>query len=148
MPKRKLLLGNSNSEAVLIAKYTFSTANDTLPNFEDICKLTISSTITVQGKVVETKNAKQPFEVHAKEVLMLGDCPENYPIQPKRHTREFLREVAHLRPRTNLFSAVFRIRSVAAMAIHTYFQENGYLYVVYAYGNESFTSETDVVIFR
>jgi asparaginyl-tRNA synthetase len=60
---------------------------------------------------------------------MLGDCPENYPIQPKRHTREFLREVAHLRPRTNLFSAVFRIRSVAAMAIHKYFQDRGYLYV-------------------
>ena len=60
---------------------------------------------------------------------LLGDCPETYPIQPKRHTREFLREVAHLRPRTNLFSAVFRIRSVAAMAIHTYFQDRGYLYV-------------------
>ena len=72
---------------------------------------------------------KQPLELHASSVEMLGDCPENYPIQPKRHTREFLREVAHLRPRTNLFSAVFRIRSVAAMAIHKYFQDRGYLYV-------------------
>ena len=72
---------------------------------------------------------KQPFEIHASSVEMLGDCPENYPIQPKRHTREFLRENAHLRARTNLFSAVFRIRSVAAMGIHKYFQERGYVYV-------------------
>ena len=67
--------------------------------------------------------------MHAKTVELLGDCPENYPIQPKRHTREFLRDIAHLRPRTNLFSAVFRIRSVAAMAVHSYFQEHGYVYV-------------------
>ena len=79
--------------------------------------------------VVLTPNMKQPLEVHASEIIMLGDCPEDYPIQPKRHSREFLRDVAHLRGRTNLFNAVFRIRSVAAMAIHTYFQERGYLYV-------------------
>jgi asparaginyl-tRNA synthetase len=72
---------------------------------------------------------KQPFEIHALSVEMLGDSPESYPIQPKRHTREFLREVAHLRPRTNLFNAVFKVRSVAAMAIHKYFQDNGYIYV-------------------
>lgn len=100
-----------------------------LDNFLEISKFRVGVSVKVRGEVVLTPEMKQPFEVHAKEVELLGDCPENYPIQPKRHTREFLREVAHLRPRTNLFSAVFRIRSVAAMAIHTYFQENGYLYV-------------------
>ena len=68
------------------------------------------------------------YEVVASDVVLLGDCPEDYPIQPKRHTREFLREVAYLRPRTNLFQAVFRVRSVAAYAIHNYFQQNGYVY--------------------
>lgn len=103
--------------------------DQTLNNFLEISKFRVGVSVKVRGEVVLTPEMKQPFEVHAKEVELLGDCPENYPIQPKRHTREFLREVAHLRPRTNLFSAVFRIRSVAAMAIHTYFQENGYLYV-------------------
>lgn len=100
-----------------------------LPNFEEISKFRVGVSVCVKGIVILTPNMKQPLEIHASEVIMLGDCPENYPIQPKRHTREFLREVAHLRPRTNLFSAVFRIRSVAAMAIHTYFQDRGYLYV-------------------
>ncbi len=100
-----------------------------LPNFEEISKFRVGVSVCVKGIVILTPNMKQPLEIHASEVTMLGDCPENYPIQPKRHTREFLREVAHLRPRTNLFSAVFRIRSVAAMAIHTYFQDRGYLYV-------------------
>ena len=100
-----------------------------LDNFETISKFRVGVSVAITGTVVLTPEMKQPFEIHAKSVEMLGDCPENYPIQPKRHTREFLREVAHLRPRTNLFSAVFRIRSVAAMAIHTYFQDNGYLYV-------------------
>jgi len=100
-----------------------------LPNFEAISKFRVGVSVLIKGKVVLTPNMKQPLEVHAAEVEMLGDCPEDYPIQPKRHTREFLREMAHLRPRTNLFNAVFRIRSVAAMAIHTYFQERGYVYV-------------------
>jgi asparaginyl-tRNA synthetase len=100
-----------------------------LPNFEEISKYRVGVSVKVTGKVVLTPEMKQPFEIHASNVEMLGDCPENYPIQPKRHTREFLREVAHLRPRTNLFSAVFRIRSVAAMAIHKYFQDRGYVYV-------------------
>ena len=100
-----------------------------LNNFEEISKFRVGVSVKIKGKVVLTPELKQPLELHAIEVVMLGDCPENYPIQPKRHTREFLREVAHLRPRTNLFSAVFRIRSVAAMAIHTYFQERGYVYV-------------------
>ena len=100
-----------------------------LPNFDEISKFRVGVSVKVLGNVILTPNMKQPFELHATSVEMLGDCPENYPIQPKRHTREFLREVAHLRGRTNLFSAVFRIRSVAAMAIHEYFQERGYLYV-------------------
>ena len=100
-----------------------------LANFEEISKYRVGASVEVVGNVVLTPEMKQPLELHATSVKLLGDCPENYPIQPKRHTREFLREVAHLRPRTNLFSAVFRIRSVAAHAIHTYFQDRGYLYV-------------------
>ena len=100
-----------------------------LINFEEISKYRVGASVKVLGKVVLTPEMKQPFEIHAISVDLLGDSPENYPIQPKRHTREFLREVAHLRPRTNLFNAVFKIRSVAAMGIHKYFQDNGYVYV-------------------
>ena len=100
-----------------------------LANFIDISKIRVGASVKVNGKVVLTPEMKQPFEIHAVSVELLGDSPENYPIQPKRHTREFLREVAHLRPRTNLFNAVFKVRSVAAMAIHKYFQDNGYIYV-------------------
>ena len=103
--------------------------DNVLENFEEISKFRVGVSVKIVGKVVLTPGMKQPLELHASSVEMLGDCPENYPIQPKRHTREFLREVAHSRPRTNLFSAVFRIRSVAAMAIHKYFQDRGYLYV-------------------
>ena len=100
-----------------------------LENFEEISKYRVGVSVLVEGNVVLTPTAKQPLEVHAEKVVMLGDCPESYPIQPKRHTREFLRENAHLRARTNLFNAVFRVRSVAAMAIHSYFQGQGYVYV-------------------
>ena len=103
--------------------------DEKLSNFNEISKYRVGMSVQVIGKVILTPEMKQPLEVHAEEITMLGDCPETYPIQPKRHTREFLRDVAHLRPRTNLFNAVFRIRSVAAMAIHQYFQDNGYLYV-------------------
>ena len=103
--------------------------DEKLANFLEISKYRVGSSVKVIGEVILTPDAKQPLEVHAKEVVLLGDCPESYPIQPKRHTREFLRENAHLRARTNLFNAVFRIRSVAAMAIHSYFQGNGYVYV-------------------
>ena len=103
--------------------------DEKLANFEEISKFRVGMSVHIKGLVILTPEMKQPLELHALEVTMIGDCPENYPIQPKRHTREFLRDVAHLRPRTNLFSAVFRIRSVAAQAIHTYFQENGYIYV-------------------
>ena len=100
-----------------------------LANFEEITKFHIGSAIEVKGLVVPSQGKGQEFEIKATNVKLLGDCPEDYPIQPKRHTREFLREVAHLRPRTNLFQAIFRIRSVAAHAIHTYFQDRNYLYV-------------------
>lgn len=100
-----------------------------LANFDEISKFRVGVSVSITGTVILTPSMKQPLELHATSITLLGDCPETYPIQPKRHTREFLREVAHLRPRTNLFSAVFRIRSVAAMAIHTYFQDRGYLYL-------------------
>lgn len=99
-----------------------------LPNFDEIQKIHIGSAIEVVGQVVESPAKGQDFEIQMKEYKLLGDCPEDYPIQPKRHTREFLREQAYLRPRTNLFGAVFRVRSVAAMAIHEYFQKNNYVY--------------------
>lgn len=103
--------------------------NDKLANFEEVCKLTISSSIIVNGKVVKTENAKQPFEIHADSVEIFNLADADYPLQKKRHSFEYLRTVAHLRPRTNTFNAVFRIRSVAAFAIHEYFQNNGYVYV-------------------
>jgi asparaginyl-tRNA synthetase len=103
--------------------------DNAISNFEEISKFRVGMSVKVTGDIILTPDAKQPLEMHAKEVVMLGDCPENYPIQPKRHTPEFLRDNAHLRARTNKFNAVFRIRSVAAMAIHSYFQSNGYLYV-------------------
>lgn len=100
-----------------------------LANFEEITKFRVGSAIKVVGTVVESVGSGQKFEVQVKNIELLGDCPEDYPMQPKRHSNEFLREQAYLRPRVNLFQAVFRVRSVAAFAIHTYFQKNGYVYV-------------------
>ena len=102
---------------------------DKINNFEEVSKFRVGMSVMVKGLIELTPNAKQPLEMKATEIKMLGDCPEDYPIQPKRHTMEFLRDNAHLRARTNMFNAVFRIRSVAAMAVHSYFQSNGYLYV-------------------
>lgn len=99
-----------------------------LANFDEIQKIHIGSAIEVTGKVVASPAKGQDFEIQMQDFNLLGDCPEDYPIQPKRHTREFLREQAYLRPRTNLFGAVFRVRSIAAMAIHEYFQKNNYVY--------------------
>ncbi|MEG2283374.1 MAG: asparagine--tRNA ligase [Bacilli bacterium] len=99
-----------------------------LSNFDEVSKFRVGSAITVTGKMLLSPKEQQDFEIGASSVTLEGDSPENYPIQPKRHTREFLREMAYLRPRTSLFQAVFRIRSVASMAIHTYFQERGYVY--------------------
>jgi asparaginyl-tRNA synthetase len=102
---------------------------DQLENFEEISGFRTGAALNVYGEVVETPNAKQPLEIKATQVILAADCPEDYPIQPKRHSKEFLREVAHLRSRTNLFSAVFRIRSLAAFAVHQFFQEQGFVYV-------------------
>ena len=103
--------------------------DDKLANFDDIAKLHIGSAITVTGKVIKSPKEGQEIELQTISIKLEGDCVEDFPIQPKRHTREFLREQAYLRPRTNLFGAVFRVRSVAAMAIHEYFQNRGYVYV-------------------
>lgn len=102
--------------------------DNALKSFDEIQKYHVGSSIKVIGTVVESPKEGQEFEIQAKEVLLLGDCPEDYPIQPKPHSREFLREQAYLRPRTNLFQAVFRIRSRAAFAIHEYFQDRDYVY--------------------
>ncbi|HIS17674.1 MAG TPA: asparagine--tRNA ligase [Candidatus Coprovivens excrementavium] len=101
--------------------------DNSLYNFEDIQKWLVGCAISVTGELVAS-HGNQNIELKASIVKLLGDCPADYPIQPKRHTREFLREQAYLRPRTNLFQAVFRVRSIAAYAIHKYFQERNYVY--------------------
>lgn len=103
--------------------------DDTLSNFSDICKLTISSSILVTGVVVKTENAKQPFEIKASLIEIFNLSENDYPLQKKRHSFEYLRTIAHLRPRTNTFNAVFRIRSLLSYAIHKFFQERGFVYV-------------------
>ena len=97
--------------------------------FQDIAKFGTGCAITVVGKFELTPEARQPFEIKATEVILEGACDQDYPLQKKRHGFEFLREIAHLRPRTNTFSAVFRVRSVLAMAIHEFFQSQGFVYV-------------------
>ena len=99
-----------------------------LKDFDNISKIRVGSAIRVKGLIVKSEGSGQSHEMKISDVEVLGDSAEDYPIQPKRHTREFLREVAYLRPRTNLFNAVFRVRSVAAQAIHEYFQSNNYVY--------------------
>ena len=102
--------------------------DDKLSNFEEVAKLLVGCAIEVNGTIVESKGS-QDIELQAECIKLLGDCPSDYPLQAKgRPTREFLREIAYLRPRTNLFQAVFRVRSIAAYAIHKYFQERGYVY--------------------
>ncbi|MGL5867711.1 asparagine--tRNA ligase [Clostridium chrysemydis] len=99
-----------------------------LDNFKDVSKLPICSSLKIIGTLVETPNAKQPFEIQAKEIVIEGMSDSDYPLQKKRHTFEYLRSIAHLRPRSNAFSAVFRVRSVAAYAIHKFFQEQNFVY--------------------
>ena len=101
----------------------------TLDNFEEVRKLTIISSIEVTGTVVKTENAKQPFEIKASNIKVINLADSSYPLQKKRHTFEYLRTVANLRPRTNTFNAVFRVRSVLSYAIHKYLQEHGFVYV-------------------
>ena len=100
-----------------------------LENFQDVVKITLGSAIEVTGALVLTPEAQQPFEIKAEKVTVIGACDPSYPMQKKRHTVEYLRTQAHLRPRTNLFSAVFRIRSLAAQAIHAFFAERSFVYV-------------------
>ncbi len=100
-----------------------------LENFLEISKFRVGSGVRVEGIVTKSPNPKQPYEIKATKVVLEGDSPEDYPIQPKRHTKEFLREKAHLRMRTNLFSAVFRMRSKLAFAIHEFFQKRNFIYV-------------------
>ncbi|HBC84000.1 MAG TPA: asparagine--tRNA ligase [Clostridiales bacterium] len=100
-----------------------------LSNFSEICKYTISSSVNIMGEMIKTENAKQPFEIKAKKIELIAESSQDYPLQKKRHTMEYLRTIAHLRPRTNTFNAVFRIRSVAAYAIHKFLQENNFVYV-------------------
>lgn len=102
---------------------------DKLLNFNEICKLTISSSIKVTGTLVKTENAKQPFEIQATSVEIESLSDSTYPLQKKKHSFEYLRTIAHLRPRANTFNAVFRVRSSLAYAIHQFFQERGFVYV-------------------
>ncbi len=101
--------------------------DNTLENFPEISHTLVGSALKITGTLIPS-SGNQDYEVKASQIEVVGACPEDYSIQPKRHTKEFLREQAYLRPRTNLFQAVFRVRSVAAHAIHTYFQERGYVY--------------------
>lgn len=103
--------------------------DENMENFKDICKLPISSSIVVEGKLDSTPEAKQPFEIKATNISVEGYSNNDYPLQKKRHSFEYLRTIAHLRPRSNTFSAVFRVRSLAAYAIHKFFQERGFVYV-------------------
>lgn len=103
--------------------------DDTLSNFADIEKCAISSALVIRGKLIPTPEAKQPFELKADSIVVEGYSTQDYPLQKKRHTMEYLRTIAHLRPRSNTFSAVFRVRSAASYAIHKFFQDRGFVYV-------------------
>ena len=103
--------------------------DNTLPNFAEISKYNVGSALVVEGAIVETPDAQQPFEIHAANVTLEGASTPDYPLQKKRHSIEYLRTISHLRPRTNLFQAVFRVRSLAAYAIHKFFQERNFVYV-------------------
>lgn len=103
--------------------------DESLENFQEVAKYHIATAITVEGTVVYTPDAKQPFEIKASEILLEGASSSDFPLQKKRHTFEYLRTIAHLRPRGNTYSAVFRVRSLAAFAIHKFFQERGFVYV-------------------
>ena len=102
---------------------------ETLGNYDDIARQNVGASLIVTGTVVATPEMKQPFEIKAKEIKVEGASSPDYPLQKKRHSLEYLREIAYLRPRTNTFSAVFRIRSEAAFAIHTFFNQRGFVYV-------------------
>ena len=102
---------------------------DKLDNFNEICKLNVGAALIVKGKLVATPDAKQPFEIQADDVYIEGESTPDYPLQKKKHSLEYLRTITHLRPRTNTFQAVFRVRSLVAFAIHKFFNERGFVYV-------------------
>ncbi len=104
-------------------------AQDQLENYPEVAKLGVGAAVTVRGRIVATPSAKQPFEMQAQEVRVEGASDPDYPLQKKRHSFEYLRTISHLRPRTNTFQAVFRVRSLAAYAIHRFFQERDFVYV-------------------
>lgn len=104
-------------------------AADTIANYKEVAKLGVGTAIACKGRLVLTPEARQPFEIKAEEISEVGSCPSDYPLQKKRHSLEFLRTISHLRPRTNTYSAVFRVRSAVAYAIHKYFNERGFVYV-------------------
>ena len=103
--------------------------NDSMDNFAQICKINVGAALLVKGTLVATPQAKQPFEIQATEVIVEGESTPDYPLQKKRHSMEYLRTITHLRPRTNTFQAVFRVRSMIAYAIHKFFQERDFVYV-------------------
>ena len=103
--------------------------NDSIENFQEISKINVGAALIVKGTVVLTPDAKQPFEIQAASVTVEGPSTGDYPLQPKKHSMEFLRSITHLRPRANTFQAIFRVRSLAAMAIHQFFQERDFVYV-------------------
>lgn len=103
--------------------------SESLKNYAEVGKMLTGTAISCTGKYVATPGAKQPFEIQITEIELEGACDNTYPLQKKRHSFEYLREIGHLRPRTNTFSAVFRVRSVLAMAIHEFFQSQGFVYV-------------------
>ena len=127
---------NRNSKAVgfiaLNDGTTFSNVQvvyaDSLENFDEVSKITTGSAMEVTGKLVCTPDAKQPFEIQAESISVLGLCDHDYPLQKKRHSFEFMREIPHVRPRANTYYAMFRLRSVLSMAIHTFFQDRGFVY--------------------
>lgn len=100
-----------------------------LPNFEDVRKLSISSSVKISGTALKTENAKQPFEIKATNIEVINQADLDYPLQKKKHSFEYLRTISHLRPRTNTYNAVFRVRSLLSFAIHKFFQERGFVYV-------------------
>ena len=128
---------NRNSKAVgfiaLNDGTTFSNVQvvygENLENFDEVSKITTGSAMEVTGKLVCTPDAKQPFEIQAENICVLGLCDHDYPLQKKRHSFEFMREIPHVRPRANTYYAMFRLRSVLSMAIHTFFQDRGFVYV-------------------
>lgn len=128
---------NRNSKAIgflIINDGTFFTPlqvvySDSLQNFAEISALNVGASVYATGKLVETPDAKQPFELQADEIIVEGQSTPDYPLQKKKHSMEYLRTIPHLRPRTNTFEAVFRVRSLAAYAIHRFFQERDFIYV-------------------